>query len=421
MEDEKITMSQRQLQRFQVLQLVLVGKITLKEATEKMGVSYRQSQRLREAFKEKGARGLIHGNTGRSPTNRIREEIRQEVLRLSRQRYSQFNDIHFTEQLVQREQIILSRESVRKWRREAGMAPKRKRRPKKHYKRRERKPQEGLMVLWDGSPHRWFGPLDPPCCLMAALDDARGIILVARFFPFEGSYGYLWLLRSLVDRHGIPISIYQDCHGSLYRNDPHWTLEEQLAGRQEPTQVGLALEALGIEPIFALSPQAKGRIERLFETLQDRLGAEIQLADIHTLEAANQLLEASFIEDFNSRFSLPAKLSQKAWRPVPKGVDLNRIISFRYKATVGNDNTVRIGGLIVNIAPGPYRRSYAKAQVEVRQLLDGSWKIYYQNQLIAQHPSTTLHEPIRALKHQRTHVKGAKPYDWIYQASAPGK
>jgi hypothetical protein len=224
-----------------------------------------------------------------------------------------------------------------------------------------------------------------------------------------------------VDRYGIPISIYQDCHGSLYRNDLHWSLEEQLAGRQEPTQVGLALEALGIEPIFALSPQAKGRIERLFETLQNRLGAEIRLAGIHTLEAANQLLETTFIEQYNSRFSVPAKLSQKAWRPIPKGLDLDRLISFRYKATVGNDNTVRIGRLIIDIAPGLYRRSYAKAQVEVRQLLDGSWKIYYQNQLIAQHPSTQLHEPIRALKHQRTHAKGAKPYNWIYQASATRK
>lgn len=421
MEDEKIIMSQRQLQKFRLLQLVMVGKITLKEAAEKMGVSYRQTQRIKKAFKERGVRGLIHGNRDRPPANRIDEEIRQKVLRLSRQLYSEFNDIHFTEQLAQREQIILSRETIRKWRREVGIPPKRKRRPRKHYKRRDRKPQEGLMVLWDGSPHPWFGPQDPPCCLMAALDDAQGTILAARFFPFEGASGYLWLLRSIVTRYGIPLSIYQDCHGSLHRNDHHWSLEEQLAGRQEPTQVGLALEALGIEPIFALSPQAKGRIERLFETLQDRLGAQIRLDGIHTLEAANQLLETNFIQDYNNRFSVPPQCSQKAWRPIPKGLDLDRIISFCYKATVGNDNTVRIGGLIIDIAPGPCRRSYAKAQVEVRQLLNGSWKLYYQNQLIAKHPSTLLQEPIRALKHRRTHVKGEKPYGWIYQASAPGK
>ena len=136
------------------------------------------------------------------------------------------------------------------------------------------------MVLWDGSPHQWFGQTLPPCCLMAAIDDATGTVLAARFFAFEGSEGYLWLLRQIVTRYGIPISIYQDRHGSLKRNDDHWSIEEELAGRQEPTQVGQALRALGIQPIFALSPQAKGRIERLFGTLQDRLVAEFRLAKV---------------------------------------------------------------------------------------------------------------------------------------------
>ena len=145
------------------------------------------------------------------------------------------------------------------------------------------------MVLWDGSPHPWFGQNHPPCCLMAALDDATGGILAARFFPFEGTEGYLWLLRQMVTQYGIPISIYQDRHGSLKRNDDHWNLEEELAGRQEPTQVGQALRTLGIQPIFALSPQAKGRIERLFATLQDRLGAELGLAQVTTLAQGNDL------------------------------------------------------------------------------------------------------------------------------------
>ena len=380
------------------------GKITLKEAGEKMCVSYRQ------AIRGEGVKGLIHGNRGRSPGNRISEEIREQILGLSQGDYQAFNDTHFTEQLKEREGIELSRE--------AGIQPKRRRRPRKHRKRRERRPQEGIMVLWDGSPHPWFGREHPPCCLLASMDDATGKILAGRFFPFEGSEGYLWLLQKMVRTYGIPVSVYQDRHGALHRNDTYWSLEEQLAGRRDPTQVGLALEALGIHSIFALSPEAKGRIEQLFGTLQDRLGAELTLAGITDILAANAFLPA-FINRFNGRFAVPPMEDQQAWRTVPKNLDLDRIISFRYMATVGKDNTVRLGGLVLDIPPGPGKRSYAKAKVEVRQLLDGSWRIYYQDRLIAKHPSTTLQKPIRALAKQRSPVKGAKSYDWIYQASSP--
>jgi hypothetical protein len=252
---------------------------------------------------------------------------------------------------------------------------------------------------------------------MAAIDDATGKLLVARFFPFEGSSGYLWLLRELVKRYGIPLVMYHDRHGSLHRNDSHWSLEEQLSGRQEPTQVGLALEALGIESIAALSPQAKGRIERLFGTLQDRLIAELGLEGVQNLEEANRFLKV-FISRFNRRFAVCPRESEKAWRKVPPGLDLDRMISFRYRSVVGNDNSVRIGGLILDLPPGPHRRSYAKAQVEVRQLLDGSWRVYYQDQIIAKHPSTKLRDPVRALKHSRR-IKGAFPEQWVYWASAP--
>lgn len=203
------------------------------------------------------------------------------------------------------------------------------------------------------------------------MNDATGAVLAARFFPFEGAAGYLWLLRQMVDQYGIPVSIYQDRHGSLKRSDDYWTSEEQLAGRQEPAQVGGALKALGIQPLFALSPQAKGRIERLFDTFQDRLAAELALAGAMTLSQANDLLP-TFIKRCNRRFAVPPRLSEKAWRKVPKDLDLNRLISFRYTATVGNDNTVRLGGLTLDIPAGPHGRSYAKAKVEVRQFLDGS-------------------------------------------------
>jgi len=410
-------MTQRQLHKWRIMGLVEVGKITLKEAGEKIGVSYRQAKRLWKAVKERGAKGLLHGNVGRPPPNRLSDQLKQQVLALSRQRYEKLNDVHFTEMLVEREGIELSRETVRGWRREAGIGPKRSRRARKHRKRRERMAQEGAMVLWDGSPHAWFGPKAPPCCLMAAMDDGTGKLLAARFFPFEGSSGYLWLLKTLVKRYGIPLVLYHDRHGALHRNDSNWTLQEQLAGRQEPTQVGLALEGLGIRSIVALSPQAKGRIERLFGTLQDRLGAELALEGIKDLEAANRFLK-TFLPRFNRRFAVSPRDSEQAWRKVSPGLDLDRIISFRYRSVVGNDNSVRIGGLLIDLPPGPRGRSYAKAEVEVRQLLDGSWRVYYQDQVIAKHPSTELRDPVRALKHNRR-IQGASSEQWVYLASAP--
>ena len=417
MEGEKILMSQRQLQRWHVMGLVEGGKITLGEAGKKIGVSYRQAKRIKRALRVKGIKGILHGNTGRTPWNRTADWIRQKVLEFSKELYRDFNDMHFTEKLSEDQEIELSRETVRKLRRRAGIEPKRRRRAPGHRKRRERKAQEGAMVLWDGSPHHWLGSDQPACCLMAAIDDATGKVLVARFFPFEGSSGYLWLLREVVKRYGIPLVMYHDRHGSLHRNDSHWSLEEQLAGRQEPTQVGLALEALGIESIAALSPQAKGRIERLFGTLQDRLIAELGLEGVQNLQEANRFLKF-FIPRFNRRFAVCPRESEKAWRKAPPDLDLDRMISFRYRSVVGNDNSVRIGGLILDLPPGPHRRSYAKAHVEVRQLLDGSWKVYYQDQLIAKHPSTELRDPVRALKHSRR-IKGAPSEQWVYWASAP--
>ena len=417
MEGEKLLVTQRQLHKWRIMGLVEVGKITLKEAGEKIGVSYRQAKRLWRAVKERGAKGLIHGNVGRPPPNRISDGLKQQVLALSRKRYEKLNDVHFTEMLAEREGSELSRETVRGWRREAGIGPKRSRRARKHRKRRERMAQEGAMVLWDGSPHAWFGPKHPPCCLMAAVDDGTGKLLAARFFAFEGSSGYLWLLKTLVKRYGIPLVIYHDRHGALHRNDSNWTLQEQLAGRQDPTQVGLALEGLGIRSIAALSPQAKGRIERLFGILQDRLGAELSLEEIKSLEVANLFLK-TFLPRFNRRFAVSPRDSEQAWRKVSPGLDLDRILSFRYRSVVGNDNSVRIGGRLIDLPPGPRGRSYARAEVEVRQLLNGSWRVYYQDQIIAKHPSTELRDPVRALKHNRR-IQGASSEQWVYLASAP--
>jgi hypothetical protein len=285
---------------------------------------------------------------------------------------------------------------------------------RKHHKRRARKTSEGLMMLWDGSPHRWFGEDYPPCCLMAAMDDAKGKILSLLFCESECSWAYLELLRRVVRDYGIPCSVYQDKHTALKRNDDFWSLEEELAGRQEPTQVGLALEALGIEAIFANSPQAKGRVEKLFETLQDRLVPELKLNGITDIRGANAFVESGYIERFNARFAVVAS-GEHRWRRLGPGLDLERLCSFRYSAKVGNDNTVRFCGLSFDIAPGPKGRSYAGVSVELRQLLDGSWRIYYKDRLIATADSTEVGEPFRAKK-RRKDAKAAYDCEWVYLA-----
>lgn len=410
---DTLAMTEKERKRYHLLQMVVERRLTLRQAAERMEVSYRHGKRLQGEFVLHGAAGLVHGNRGRASPHRLDPDLAEQIRALSGGKYGGFNDTHFTEKLREVEAIGVSRETVRRLRRSQGQAPKRKRRPRHHFKRRDRKAQEGMMVLWDGSPHRWFGPQVDPCCLMAAIDDATGRLLQAFFVEFEGSWGYLRLLQGLVDTHGIPLAIYQDRHSSLRRNDHHWTLEEELAGRQNSTQVGLALQSLGIEPIFALTPQAKGRVERLFGTLQDRLVAELALAGITTLAQANAFLRDVFLDDYNRRFAVPAAQRERAWRTVPRSLDRDRILSFRYQAVVGNDNTVRLGKLVIDIPPGPRRRGYAKASVEVRQLLDGSWRVYHNHQLIAGTQPTALAEPIRTRPRRKPSAAA------IFMASAP--
>ena len=414
---ERIVISEQEAQRYRLLTSVDRGEVTLGEAAQAMGVSYRQARRLKEKAKD-GIRGLVHGNRGRVPANKTATETVGKVLELSGEKYSKFNDRHFAEMLAEREGISLGRETVRLLRRGAGVKPKQKRRARKHHARRPRKTAEGMMMLWDGSPHRWFGKEHEPCCLMAAMDDAGGKALTLRLVDAESSWAYLSLLDRVVRGHGIPASVYQDKHSALKRNDSYWSIEEQLAGRQEPTQVGSALEALGIEPIFALTPQAKGRVEKLFKTLQDRLVAMLDLEGITEIEPANQYIDDYFLDYFNSRFAVEPEEAVSVWRKPSKGLNLERMLSLRYEATVANDNAVRLGGMVIDIPPGPGGRSYAGTRVEVRQLLDGSWRVYHQDRQIASAQSTQIAEPIRT-RNRRKGLKAATDTQWVYLASAP--
>ncbi|MBF8301334.1 MAG: family transposase [Acidobacteria bacterium] len=389
MDTELFPMRQRDLHRYHTLRLVLERRITVAQAATSLGLSPRHIWRLTARLQAGGRRALVHGHRGRPSRRRLPPALQARVLTLARGRYAGLNTTHLTEKLQTDEGLAVSRPTVYRLLRAAGVARPRRRRPPRHRARRLRKAQEGLLLLWDGSPHAWLEARGPTGCLVGAMDDATGRLLPgAAFVPAEDTVSYLRLLRTLVATCGIPVSLYMDRHGIFRRNDPAWTLEEELRGRQDPTQVGRALEGLGIEPIYALSPQAKGRIERLWGTLQDRLVAELRLAGIATLERATAFL-AAFTAQFNARFARPAAETAPAWRPIPPGLDLDRVCSLYTEATVLNDNTVRVDGTILQIPPGPGGRGYAKARVEVRQLLEGPWRVYYEDRLLVTHAAVT--------------------------------
>lgn len=394
---EWIILSNREMQRFSVLEKVAERALSLKAAAELMKLGYRQVKRLWARFQKEGPKGLAHQGRGRRAANAYSPQIRRRVLALSQDRYAQFNDTHFVEMLREREGLRISRETVRSWRREAGLKPKRKRRPPLHHKRRPRRPIMGLLAQWDGSPHPWFGPDHPPCSLLHATDDATNTVLGMVFRPHEDTIGYLCLLDMILRCHGAPAAVYQDRHSALVRTDPHWSHEEELAGTRFPTHVGRVLEELGIQAIPAYSPQAKGRIERQGGTFQDRLIAELALAGITDIETANPWLETTFLPRFNARFAKVPEQPGSAFRPI-KAAERYRLVAFAYQAIVANDNSIRLGGLVIDIPPGPHRRSYAHQKVLVRQHLDGAWTVWLGEVRLARHAPTPLREPWRTWK-----------------------
>jgi len=394
-----LRMSDREWKRLDVVRRVERGALTEGEASQVLGLSERQVRRVCKAVRQHGSDGVVHGNTGRPPANRLSDPQRAKIVRLARKKYAGFNDHHLTEKLVEEEKVAVSRSSVQRLLRAAGVRAVRRRRPPLHRRRRDRKPQAGLMILWDGSRHAWLEERGPMLCLMGAIDDATGELLPgAHFVEQECAAGYLRVLEAIAREKGLPLSAYMDRHSSLKRNDDHWTLEEELRGTQDPTQVGRALDALGIEPIYALSPQAKGRVERLWGTMQDRLTSELRLAKARTCAQANVVLERHR-PAHNRQFAIEPADATPAWRPV-RDLDLRRICSFVYPATVLNDNTVRLSGMVIDIPPGPRGRSYAKARVEVRQYLDGSWGVYWHDGLIATAPASDVGE-LRAGRHRK--------------------
>jgi transposase len=379
-------MSERQWRILSLLQRLDRGEVTVGEAAASLGRSRRQVQRMRKRFAGKGAAGLVHGNVGRCPKHRTSQAVREQVITLRRSKYDGFNDQHFTEKLSDMEGIVLSRETVRRILRGAGIGSPRKRRPPKHRSRRERRAQAGQMILWDGSQHDWLEGRGPRLCLMGAIDDATGEFLPgAHFTEEESTVGYLRVLRDILREKGIPHTVYGDRHGSLRRNDKHWTLEEELAGRQEPTQVGRVLANLGVEVLYALSAPAKGRVERLWGVLQDRLSSELRLVGASTRGQANKVLN-EYRHAHNKRFAVAARDTQPAWRKAPSDhTQLLDLCALHYMRKVYKNHTVRLHGRVIDIPrrPDSAHASYAGKDVLVKHLLSGDYRVFYRAECIA--------------------------------------
>ncbi|MGD0855787.1 MAG: ISNCY family transposase [Dehalococcoidia bacterium] len=235
---------------------------------------------------------LEHGNRGREPVHALCDEIRNRIVDLVQRKYTGFNQQHFTEMLIEREGISVSRSTVRRILSNAGIHSPRRRRPPKHRKRRDRYPQEGMMLQIDGSPHDWLEERGPKLSMIAAIDDATGKVAGALFREQEDAQGYFLLLKQIVAAHGIPVALYHDRHGIFERYPLNKeSIDEQLEGKRALTQFGRLMQELGVTSIAAMSPQAKGRIERLWGTFQDRLVSELRLAGVSTLDEANSMLE----------------------------------------------------------------------------------------------------------------------------------
>jgi transposase len=376
MGQETFTLSQKELQRVTVISRCVRGSLTCARAAELLDLSARHVKRLKSRYRLGSAAALAHVSRGRPSHRRTPESTRKRILALARSRYAGFNDHHLHDKLVENEGFSLSRETLRRLLRAHGIGSPRKRRPPAHRQRRLRSAREGQLVQLDGSPHDWLESRGPLLTALGMQDDASGKILAARFFPSETAQGYFHLLQSLLRRYGVPLAFYGDRSGIFTRNDDHWSIDEQLAGRRQPTQFGRALRQLGITFIAAQTPQAKGRIERLWGVLQDRLTSELRLAHACDLDSANAVLP-SFVADYNRRFARPPREVEKAWRPAPQ--NLERICCFTHQRIVSNDNVVQWDGQRLQIHPQPRRYSFAGARVQIYQALNGRVSLYHRD------------------------------------------
>jgi len=422
-------MSRKEIRRYEVISKAEEGYLTVREAAGILSLSERHVKRLKKGVKLEGAEAFIHGNRGRKPLNSIKETIRAEVVqRVLLPEYAGVNDSHFRDLLEEREGIVLSRSSVRRIRRAAGILSSKKHRRVKRHLSRSRKAQTGVLVQMDGSPHDWLEGRGPSMCLVAIIDDASSKVLGATFRQEEDTEGYFIVLEQMMRRYGVPLAVYSDRHSIFVSPaSERLSIEDELAGKTEPlTQMGRALEELGISHCKALSPQAKGRIERLWGTFQDRLIIEMRLAGINSQEEANSFLPG-FVEKHNKQFSVAPKEMETAFRKAPGKKVLTQILCRHEKRKASNGSTISYQGMTYQLvdASRAVVSLVPKAQVTLLLHRDGSIQACYRDK-VYELRSLENKKPEKPMTHvfQITPKKNHKPaadHPWRRMQINPNK
>jgi transposase-like protein len=371
--EDMIMARQGELKRLHVIQKVLERVIKQVEAAEILSLSGRQIRRIVKRIRREGSRGIIHRSRGRPSNRRISHKIKERVINLYRTQYKDFGPTLASEKLLERNGIQISDETLRRWFLETGDWRK-TRRHRKHRQWRERKHHCGEMVQMDGSHHDWFEGRGAWCVLMGYIDDATGRVF-GRFYDYEGTIPAMDSFKCYIQKHGLPMSVYLDKH-TTYKSTAKASIEEQLNDSPALSEFERALKELGVEVIHANSPQAKGRIERLFGTLQDRLVKEMRLRGIGTIQEANRFLE-EYLPLYNSRFAVCPKEKDTLHRPVGRGVNLDEILCIKTKRTLRNDFTVAHNRKLYQVED-----KVNTSKVMVQDRMDGSIHITDKNRAL---------------------------------------
>jgi transposase len=370
---ETITLNTKEQRRIEVLTRVAAGTLERTQAMQLLGCSARTLHRAEQRLEKQGVAGMSHGNRGRAPQHKTSAVAIAQVHALVAEGgdYQGFNVTHLQEMLAEREGLCLGRSTLDRLLKQQGLLPPRKGRKRRVFRRRERMTAAGMLLQIDGSPHDWLEGRGPRMTLMGAIDDATSQVLYLRFHLTEDQAGYLLLLRTIIQQHGLPMSLYHDRH-TILRSPKSATLEDELAGREPMSQVQRVLHALGIESIPARTPQAKGRIERLWGTLQDRLVSEMRLAGVGSLEEANAFL-SEFLLRFNARFAQEPQDKASAWVCAEPPLDTAYYFSTREERTVRSDQTLSYQSKTLLIV-GP--KNYRGRKVSVHQVPEGELYVY---------------------------------------------
>lgn len=386
--DRRFELSQREIQKLEILKEVRAGGRTQVSAAHALGVTDRWIRKLLGRLEHGGAKALIHGNRGRPSPNRLSDDRRERIAKLYRTRYLDFNLTHFGEMLEEREGVKPpSREMIRRILAKAHLWTARRKAPK-HRQRRPRRDYEGELLQVDASRHAWIGEDQPPIAIVGAVDDATGEVVDAQFFPAETTEAYLSLLKGILRKRGVPRALYSDRHSIFVVNKGRDAeLHDALGGAPE-TQVSRALKELGIEWIPAYSPQAKGRIEKLWKTFQDRLLRELRLENIRTIEAANEYLQKRFLPKYNRLFPVEAAREGRVYRPAPLHRVLQGILCWKETRLLARDATFSCEGKLWQVQRCTSIPALTGRRIEVRRTLRGTWEAWLGETRLALKPAS---------------------------------